>query len=113
MGEWNAQFLGDRAFALNNAEKVNLRWEAKQWRAGQIWAKWNYPFNPSSPYSWGHKEQDDGLGDVHHRQLAGLSHLGGLGGTPGATRFFGNCATASNRRRATSRSTGTTCRGPD
>ena len=23
------------------------------------WLKWNYPFNPSSPYSWGHKEQDE------------------------------------------------------
>ncbi len=59
MGEWNSQFLGDRAFQLNNAEKVNLRWETKQWRAGQIWNKWHYPQNPSSPYSWGHKEQDE------------------------------------------------------
>ena len=59
MGEWNSQFLGDRAFHLSEADKVNLRWETKQWRTGHVWAKWNYPFNPSSPYSWGHKEQDD------------------------------------------------------
>jgi hypothetical protein len=58
-GEWNSQFLGDRAFRLNNADKANLRWETKQWREGRQWNKWNYPFNPSSPYSWGHKEQDD------------------------------------------------------
>jgi len=59
MGEWNSQFLGDRAFQLNDHEKANLRWETKQWREGKEWNKWNYPFNPSSWYSWGHKEQDD------------------------------------------------------
>ena len=59
MGEWNSQFLGDRAFQLNDADKTNLRWESKQWKAGRDWFKWDYPFNPSSPYSWGHKEQDD------------------------------------------------------
>ena len=59
MGEWNSQFLGDRAFQFNDPEKTNLRWEAKQWQARRMWAKWNYPFNPSSPYSWGHKEQDE------------------------------------------------------
>ncbi len=59
MGEWNSQFLGDRAFQFNDPEKTNLRWEAKQWQARRVWAKWNYPFNPSSPYSWGHKEQDE------------------------------------------------------
>jgi hypothetical protein len=59
MGEWNAQFLGDRAFRLNDADKTNLRWETQQWRSGREWFKWDYPFNPSSPYSWGHKQQDD------------------------------------------------------
>jgi hypothetical protein len=59
MGEWNSQFLGDRALLLNDHEKVNLRWETKQWHDGKEWNKWHYPFNPSSWYSWGHKEQDD------------------------------------------------------
>jgi beta-galactosidase len=59
MAEWNSQFLGDRAFQLNDKDKTNLRWETKQWRAGREWFKWDYPFNPSSAYSWGHKEQDD------------------------------------------------------
>jgi hypothetical protein len=59
MGEWNSQFLGDRAFQLNDRDKANLRWETKQWRAGREWNKWHYPFNPSSAYSWGHKEQDE------------------------------------------------------
>jgi hypothetical protein len=59
MGEWNSQFLGDRAFQLNDREKTNLRWETKQWRAGRAWFKWDYPYNPSSPYSWGHKLQDE------------------------------------------------------
>ena len=48
MGEWNSQFLGDRAFRLNDRDKINLRWEAKQWRAGREWNKWHYPFSPSS-----------------------------------------------------------------
>jgi len=59
MGEWNAQFLGDRGFLLNEKEKTNLRWEAKQWRAGKEWFKWDYPYNPSSYFSWGHKNQDE------------------------------------------------------
>ena len=29
LAEWNAQFLGDRAFAVGEAEKANLRWEAE------------------------------------------------------------------------------------
>jgi hypothetical protein len=41
--EWNAQFLGDRAFRLSEAEKANLRWEAKQFRAGRLWHRWDYP----------------------------------------------------------------------
>jgi hypothetical protein len=58
-GEWNAQFLGDRAFQLTEKDKANLRWETSQWRAGQEWFKWDYPFNPSSGYSYGHKDKDE------------------------------------------------------
>jgi len=58
-GEWNSQFLGDRAFQLNDRDKANLRWETKQWRAGREWFKWNYPFSPSSYFSWGHKDKDE------------------------------------------------------
>ncbi len=43
LAEWNAQFLGDRAFQLSEAEKANLRWEAKQYRAGRLWHRWDYP----------------------------------------------------------------------
>ena len=41
--EWNAQFLGDRAFRISEMEKANLRWEAKQFRAGNLWHRWDYP----------------------------------------------------------------------
>jgi hypothetical protein len=41
--EWNSQFLGDRAFQLGIAEQENLRWEAKQLRAGKTWHRWDYP----------------------------------------------------------------------
>ncbi len=43
LAEWNAQFLGDRAFPASGAEQVNLRWEAKQFAAGRGWHRWNYP----------------------------------------------------------------------
>jgi hypothetical protein len=43
LAEWNAQFLGDRAFRISEAERRNLRWEARQFRAGQLWHRWDYP----------------------------------------------------------------------
>jgi len=43
LAQWNAQFVGDRAFAVSEQEKRNLRWEAQQWRAGRLWHRWDYP----------------------------------------------------------------------
>jgi hypothetical protein len=43
LAEWNAQFLGDRTFHISEAEKENLRWEARQLRAGRLWQRWDYP----------------------------------------------------------------------
>lgn len=43
LAEWDAQFLGDRAFAMGNLEKANLRWEARQFAAGKLWHRWDYP----------------------------------------------------------------------
>ena len=43
LAEWNSQFLGDRAFQISETEKTNLRWEAKQFRAGKLWHRWDYP----------------------------------------------------------------------
>ena len=45
LAEWNAQFFGDGAFQISEPEKANLRWEAKQFRAGKLWQRWDYP-NP-------------------------------------------------------------------
>jgi hypothetical protein len=47
--EWNAQFLGDRAFRIGEPEKANLRWEARQFRAGNLWHRWDYPYEIGSP----------------------------------------------------------------
>ncbi len=47
--EWNAQFLGDRAFKLGEFEKDNLRFEAKQFREGKLFYRWDYPHPPGSP----------------------------------------------------------------
>ena len=46
--EWNAQFFGDRAFRISDAEKANLRWETKQFRAGKLWYRWDYPYEIGS-----------------------------------------------------------------
>jgi hypothetical protein len=43
LAEWNAQFLGDRAYRVSEAEKEDLRWEARQFRAGNLWHRWDYP----------------------------------------------------------------------
>ena len=43
LAEWNAQFLGDQAYRISAEEKANLRWEAKQFRAGNLWHRWDYP----------------------------------------------------------------------
>jgi beta-galactosidase len=48
LAEWNAQFFGDRAYAISEAEKTNLRWEAKQFRAGNLWHRWDYPHQVGS-----------------------------------------------------------------
>ncbi len=48
LAEWNAQFLGDHAFAISESEKANLRWEAKQFRAGKLWHRWDYPVDVGS-----------------------------------------------------------------
>lgn len=47
--EWNAQFLGDRAYKISEMEKANLRWEAKQFQAGNLWHRWDYPYEIGSP----------------------------------------------------------------
>jgi hypothetical protein len=49
LAEWNSQFLGDRAFQISKAEAANLRWEAKQFRAGKLWHRWDYPNPVGSP----------------------------------------------------------------
>jgi beta-galactosidase len=43
LAEWNAQFVGDRAFQISDREERNLRWEAAQMRAGRLWHRWDYP----------------------------------------------------------------------
>jgi hypothetical protein len=44
LAEWNAQFLGDTAFQISEREKTNLRWEARQSRSGNLWHRWDYPY---------------------------------------------------------------------
>ncbi|MDR3692687.1 MAG: hypothetical protein P4L46_25125 [Fimbriimonas sp.] len=44
MAEWNAQFLGDRAYRVSDAEKANLRWEAPMFESHREWYRWDYPY---------------------------------------------------------------------
>ncbi len=48
VAEWNAQFVGDRAYEISESERANLRWEAAQTRAGRRWHRWDYPADVSS-----------------------------------------------------------------
>jgi len=48
LAEWNAQFFGDKAFQISEPEKANLRWEAKQFSAGNLWHRWDYPYEVGS-----------------------------------------------------------------
>jgi beta-galactosidase len=48
IAEWDAQFLGDRSYQLSEREKRNLRWEAKQFREGKLWHRWDYPTDVGS-----------------------------------------------------------------
>ena len=48
LAEWNAQFLGDRAYRITEMEKKNLQWEARQFREGKLWFRWDYPFEVGS-----------------------------------------------------------------
>ena len=48
LAEWNAQFFGDKAFQISEPEKANLRWEAKQFQAGKVWHRWDYPVDVGS-----------------------------------------------------------------
>jgi beta-galactosidase len=48
MAEWNAQFVGDKAYRISQQEKRNLRWEAKQFEAERAWHRWDYPHQVGS-----------------------------------------------------------------
>jgi hypothetical protein len=49
VAEWDSQFLGDKAYRITEEEKVNLRWEAEQFRKSRSgWMRWDYPHNLGS-----------------------------------------------------------------
>jgi beta-galactosidase len=58
VGEWDAQFLGDRAFQITEKDKRNLRWEAEQWRTKEVWYRWDYPYPPVGASSLGHADKN-------------------------------------------------------
>ena len=93
LAEWNAQFLGDRAFQISEVEKSNLRWEAKQFRAGKLWHRWDYPYELGSQ-----RLRRPARGDrpCTSPTTGGPSAPGASRRSrPGSTGTSGGCATAS------------------
>jgi len=43
VAEWDAQFLGDRAYRITEEEKAVLRWESEKFRQGKGWLRWDPP----------------------------------------------------------------------
>ena len=76
VAEWDAQFLGDRAYEISEAEKANLRWEAEQFRKGRVWHALGLPAKPQFA---GLRRSLPGGGAASDGQLARLPHLGRLG----------------------------------
>jgi hypothetical protein len=62
LAEWNAQFLGARAYQISERERQNLRWEAAQFKQGNLWHRWDYP-NPVGSRKF------DELGEIFARYL--------------------------------------------
>jgi hypothetical protein len=48
LAEWDAQFFGDKAYQISEREKQNLRWEAGQFKKGNLWHRWDYPTHVGS-----------------------------------------------------------------
>lgn len=49
VAEWDAQFLGHQTYRIAEAERINLRWEAEQFRQGRAgWRRWDYPYDLGS-----------------------------------------------------------------
>ena len=49
LAEWNAQFMGDKAYSISEYEKENLRWEAAKFARGEVWGRSHYPYSFDSP----------------------------------------------------------------
>jgi hypothetical protein len=43
VAEWDAQFLGDRAYQVTDEEKAVIRWEAGRFKQGRGWFRWDPP----------------------------------------------------------------------
>jgi hypothetical protein len=57
LAEWDAQFFGDSAYRLTDLEKECIRWEAKRFRSGQTWHRWDYPRNAIESPGFGQRNE--------------------------------------------------------
>ena len=94
-GEWNSQFLGDRAFQLNDRDKTNLRWETKQWRAATGMEQVALSLSVRPATTPGATRTRTKSGRCTSRTTGGPSARGASRrATPGAIRLSGSYATA-------------------
>lgn len=47
--QWGAQFRGDKAYGIGEAEKESLRYEARMWRKGEEFPNYSYPGHGNAP----------------------------------------------------------------
>ena len=108
LAEWNSQFLGDQAFQVGAMEKANLRWEAVQFKSGNRWHHWDYPYPVFSETS---------MSAIPYSLC--ILPTTGAPSAPGACRrslhgftgISGSCATGSTRAAWNSTWTGKGCSG--
>ena len=95
LAEWNAQFLGDRAFRISETEKENLRWEAEAVPRRQALAPLGLPDDVGSKRL---RRPADGVRAIYLTDnWRAYPHLGRLGDFAVGIRPSGSCATAWTR----------------
>jgi len=45
IAEWNAQFMDAESYKIGAHEAENLRWEAERFRNGELWHRWDWPYD--------------------------------------------------------------------
>jgi beta-galactosidase len=94
--EWSAQTLGDRAYRIGEAEKANLRWEARRFRQGSLWHRWDYPHQVGSTVF---EDQHEVIGRYLEKNWRAFRTWGLSANSPWEHHFFWTLRPGADRRR--------------